>query len=574
MTNQQTVVTGLPGGGSHATRTLEFGENDNWLYISIGSAGNIDADSSRSRIVRVDISRTLPIAYSTAEVFADGCRNEVGLRMDPFNRLWGVENGLDNLPRFKPQNDYTETNPAEEVNIFTQENAGKHYGYPYCWSEGIGEGGANTSFPGGLGNGTLWATQNPTETSNITDAWCREKTLPAKWSMQAHTAPLDIRFDNTSEIVPSPGVAALITLHGSWNRDVTAGARVDYLTLDAEYNPTKLTNLAQFPTTTWSTRPVAIARSKCRSHGSCLFVTDDHGGKIFVIARIQGPAAPTAPASTPTAPPPQSPNIIEVGEDLTIHWEITEDGESLWTNVSYTDSRGWIGFAWNENGAMSGTSALLVLDATFGGAGQAGASNISEYIGFASLDDRSASSILGSWNNPSYDWGYTNFSAARNDDHQWVAFTRPLKCASGGPSGCYSIPTDGTTARFIFATHEDDVGVLSSQSLSFHTYRTSGQATFPADAAPTTPSAPNTNAPGSSPDVPTDTAPNTNAPGSSPDVPTDAAPTTPSAPSTPSAPNTNAPGSSPDVPTDAAGRVEGGLILALFALAIALLISY
>jgi glucose/arabinose dehydrogenase len=60
---------------------------------SIGSASNIDQDSTRSRIVRFDmVDATLPLNYADkAFVFADGTRNEVGLRMDKFGRLWGVE---------------------------------------------------------------------------------------------------------------------------------------------------------------------------------------------------------------------------------------------------------------------------------------------------------------------------------------------------------------------------------------------------------------------------------------------------------------------------------------------------
>ena len=34
------VVTGLPGGGNHWTRTLRFGP-DGWMYVSIGSSCNV-----------------------------------------------------------------------------------------------------------------------------------------------------------------------------------------------------------------------------------------------------------------------------------------------------------------------------------------------------------------------------------------------------------------------------------------------------------------------------------------------------------------------------------------------------
>jgi len=64
---------GAPFG--HTTRTLAF-DDQGRLYVSVGSAGNVDADSFRSRIRRFDISdpSTFPIDFLTGLVFADGLR--------------------------------------------------------------------------------------------------------------------------------------------------------------------------------------------------------------------------------------------------------------------------------------------------------------------------------------------------------------------------------------------------------------------------------------------------------------------------------------------------------------------
>ena len=43
----EVVVSGLPSGG-HITRTLAFDSND-YLYVSIGSGSNLDANSNRAR---------------------------------------------------------------------------------------------------------------------------------------------------------------------------------------------------------------------------------------------------------------------------------------------------------------------------------------------------------------------------------------------------------------------------------------------------------------------------------------------------------------------------------------------
>ena len=54
--------------------------------------------------------------------------------------------------------DIHSTNPSEEVNVFLESNAGKFFGYPYCWSEGPGLNGT-ISFAQGQGAGTQWATK-------------------------------------------------------------------------------------------------------------------------------------------------------------------------------------------------------------------------------------------------------------------------------------------------------------------------------------------------------------------------------------------------------------------------------
>jgi glucose/arabinose dehydrogenase len=96
----QRVVHGIPRGG-HLTRTLVF-DALGFLYMSVGSAGNVDADSIRSRVMRFSPSQlntTGGVQWTTGALFADGMRNEVALAFDSTGRLWGVENGVDDLAR-------------------------------------------------------------------------------------------------------------------------------------------------------------------------------------------------------------------------------------------------------------------------------------------------------------------------------------------------------------------------------------------------------------------------------------------------------------------------------------------
>ena len=235
---------GAPFG--HTTRTLTF-DKAGRLYVSVGSAGNVDQDSFRSRIRRFDLpsgTDAFPIDFLTGEVFADGLRNEVGLAWDRHGILWGVENGADNLQRQDLGGDITNDNPAEEMHRFAHNegsSSSPHYGYPYCWTEYL--------LPPeyGLGRGTVWAWPGVTRNGvAVTDTDCRENYATAEVAMQAHSAPLGITFYQYNDNLPdecnsnSTGGAfppsmdgyAFIAFHGSWNRDIPTGYKVVYVAMD------------------------------------------------------------------------------------------------------------------------------------------------------------------------------------------------------------------------------------------------------------------------------------------------------------------------------------------------------
>jgi glucose/arabinose dehydrogenase len=115
---QQIVVENINADGQggapqgHTTRTLAF-DDIGRLYISVGSGGNVDSDSYRSRIRRFELAKgSLPLDFQNGEVFADGLRNEVGLTFDRHGVLWGVENGADRLEREDLGGDIHNENPV------------------------------------------------------------------------------------------------------------------------------------------------------------------------------------------------------------------------------------------------------------------------------------------------------------------------------------------------------------------------------------------------------------------------------------------------------------------------------
>lgn len=274
----QTVITLIPSGG-HSTRTPAF-DREGRLYVSVGSAGNLDPDSSRARIRRFSVAN-LPaggMPFSSGEVFADGLRNEVGLAFDSQNRLWGVENGSDNLSRGDLGGDIHEDNPAEEMNLFAE--AGKFYGYPYCWSE--------LALPAGRGRGagSQWAYPQAMGDGTHTDAWCQNpaNNVPPRFSMPAHTAPLDIMFYSGAAFPAAWRGDALVALHGSWNRNMEAGYKVIRVAF-ANGNPARIEPLLEFQGpgdrsgNAWPHRPVGVRQGK---NGE-VYVSSDASNAIIAI---------------------------------------------------------------------------------------------------------------------------------------------------------------------------------------------------------------------------------------------------------------------------------------------------
>jgi glucose/arabinose dehydrogenase len=272
----QEVVTGIPSGG-HVTRTLQF-DTQGRLYVSIGSADNLDSDSRRARVLRYAANVLGSTStFANGELFADGLRNEVGLGIDSRGRIWGVENGRDHLERADLGNDIHEDNPGEELNLFLEKNAGRFYGYPYCWSE--------FNLPNtGQGPGTQWA--DPDITAH-NDAWCKDtaNVIPPVLVMQGHSAPLDVKFYSGKAFPPDLVGDALITFHGSWNRTTATGYKVVRVPFGADGMPSgapvPLLESANPGDTDseWPHRPVSLGIGKSGQ----VFVSSDTSGVIIAV---------------------------------------------------------------------------------------------------------------------------------------------------------------------------------------------------------------------------------------------------------------------------------------------------
>lgn len=277
----QVVISGIPGGG-HNSRTLAF-DSAGRLYVSVGSAGNLDSNPDdirlRSQIRRYQLPESLPqggLAYDSGEVIATGMRNEAGIYIDDQDRLWGVENGRDELQDSALGGDIHNDNPGEEINLVDGKGS-KFYGYPSCFSE--------HTLAAGKGAGTQWADTSVADSLLKNNAICTDpnEVHPPAYTMPAHWAPLGI-IQYTGRSLPYTG-DLIVGSHGSWNRSpangrVIARAKLqgDQVT-DLEILVGQKNNQGELVQGRWDVRPVDVRQGP----DEAIYVSDDSGRRILKI---------------------------------------------------------------------------------------------------------------------------------------------------------------------------------------------------------------------------------------------------------------------------------------------------
>ncbi len=186
LSDKKTVLKGIPADGGHSTRTISRGP-DGWLYVSIGSSCNVCIEKHPWRSAMIRFRK----GEEDVELYAGGLRNTVGFDWQPgTDDLFGVDNGRDWLG---------ENFPPEELNRIEK---GGYYGWPFF-------NGNNIPDPD---YGTHKRAKSVTPLSPV-------------HTFGAHRAPLSIRFLKHQKNDQYHN-AALVALHGSWNREVPAGYEV------------------------------------------------------------------------------------------------------------------------------------------------------------------------------------------------------------------------------------------------------------------------------------------------------------------------------------------------------------
>ena len=282
------IISGLPDGGNHWTRTVHIGP-DGKLYVSIGSSCNvcIEDDQRRATIMRFNPDG------SGGETYATGLRNAVDFDWQPgTGALYATDNGRDLLG-----DDF----PPCELNRIVQ---GGFYGWPFANGDRV-----------------------PDPDEGAGHAAEIAASIPPAHGFAAHVAPLGITF---YEPPPGPAPAAFppayrgvafVAQHGSWNRSKKSGYQVVVLRFRADGT------ISEEPFATGfmideqvSGRPVDVAVGP----DGALYVSDDFTGSIYRIA--YGEAAPAVAAS---APRPTVRNPL-AGLDRPAIAAATARGETLW----------------------------------------------------------------------------------------------------------------------------------------------------------------------------------------------------------------------------------------------------
>lgn len=248
------VVTGLPAGGNHWTRTVRVGP-DRRLYVTVGSSCNVclEEDERRAAMLRFALDGSEP------QIHARGLRNAVGFDWQPgTGHLYATDNGRDLLG---------DDEPPCELNRIVE---GGDYGWP------VANGDRRLDPDFGPGNEARAAAS-----------------LPPAHAFRAHTAPLGIVFLRSERHPAGYRGRALVALHGSWNRTRKDGYEVVSLVWAADGSIREEEFLTGFLVSEDVIgRPVDVAEAG----DGTVFVSDDYAGAIYRVAPATAGGAASAPA--------------------------------------------------------------------------------------------------------------------------------------------------------------------------------------------------------------------------------------------------------------------------------------
>ena len=245
----ETIVAALPKGGGHTTRDLAFSPDGTKLFVSVGSASNVDdADTHPAEFHRADILEFTPEG-KFVKVYASGIRNPVGIAVNPTTgQLWCSVNERDALG----------DNLVPDYITSVKEDG--FYGWPWYYM--------------GSHQDPRLAGKHPELNGKVT--------VPDVL-LQPHNASLELMFYEGKQFPKQYRGDIFAAEHGSWNRSTRTGYEVIRVPLeDGKSNGVYeefLTGFVNPDGTVWG-RPVGVATLPDGS----LLVSDDEYKAIWRVA--------------------------------------------------------------------------------------------------------------------------------------------------------------------------------------------------------------------------------------------------------------------------------------------------
>jgi len=250
----QTIVPVLPGyaqlrGGGHWTRDVVFSQDGKRMFVSVGSASNVDDPDTHPReFHRADVLEYTPDG-KFVKIYASGIRNCVGEAINPTTgQLWCSTNERDNLGN----------NLVPDYITHVEE--GGFYGWPWFYIGGH---------------------QDPRLAGKHPEL--KAKVIVPDVLLQPHFASLQMTFYTGKQFPAEYRGDAFAAEHGSWNRAKRSGYEVIRVPMKdgqatGEYEDF-LTGFVRPDGKVWG-RPVGVTVG---NDGS-LFVTDDGTNSVWHVS--------------------------------------------------------------------------------------------------------------------------------------------------------------------------------------------------------------------------------------------------------------------------------------------------